>query len=53
MKAILLLLILALAGCAEDQSVTRWNDMWTDIKIRHQYEYYLKHQRPDCGYSKE
>jgi hypothetical protein len=42
MKAIIYFCVAALiTGCASDQaSVSRWNDMWLDIALRHKYEKY-------------
>jgi hypothetical protein len=42
MKAIIYICTAAMiTGCASNQaSVSRWNDMWVDIALRHEYENY-------------
>ena len=54
MKAIIYICVAGMiTGCASDQaSVSRWNDMWVDIALRHKYE---KHScaRALDGYSKD
>jgi len=42
-----------ITGCASNQaSVSRWNDMWVDIALRHKYENYSCAQALE-GYSKD
>jgi hypothetical protein len=42
MKAIIYICVAGMiTGCASDQaSVSRWNDMWVDIALRHKFEKY-------------
>ena len=41
-----------ITGCADQGYVRRWNDMWVDIAIRHQYEKYSCAHALE-GYSKD
>jgi hypothetical protein len=54
MKAIIYICSAAMiAGCASKQaSVSRWNDMWVDIALRHEYENYSCAHALE-GYSKD
>jgi hypothetical protein len=54
MKAIIYIFVAAMiTGCASNQaSVSRWNDMWVDIALRHKYENYSC-AHPLEGYSKD
>jgi hypothetical protein len=54
MKAIIYVFVAAMiTGCASNQaSVSRWNDMWVDIALRHKYENYSC-AHPLEGYSKD
>lgn len=61
MKTAIAIAALILSGCAthhwktQEERDARWNDMWTDIALRHKYESYLRHH-PYCplnGYTKE
>lgn len=54
MKAIIYICVAAMfTGCASNQaSVTRWNDMWVDITLRHKYENYSCAHALE-GYSKD
>jgi hypothetical protein len=54
MKAIIYIFIAALiTGCGSDQaSVSRWNDMWVDIALRHKFEKYSCAHALE-GYSKD
>jgi len=52
-KAIIHISVAALiTGCADQGYVRRWNDMWVDIAIRHQYEKYSCAHALE-GYSKD
>jgi hypothetical protein len=54
MKAIIYICAAAMiTGCASNQaSVSRWNDMWVDIALRHKYENYSCAHALE-GYSKD
>jgi hypothetical protein len=54
MKAIIYICAAGMiTGCASDQgSVSRWNDMWLDIALRHKYEKYSCAHALE-GYSKD
>jgi hypothetical protein len=54
MKAIIYIFMSALiTGCGSDQaSVSRWNDMWVDIALRHKFEKYSCAHALE-GYSKD
>jgi hypothetical protein len=54
MKAFIYICFLGLiTGCAANQAyIKRWNDMWTDIALRHNYQRYACANRLQ-GYSKE
>jgi hypothetical protein len=54
MKAIIYICVAGMiTGCASDQaSVSRWNDMWVDIALRHKYEKYSSARALE-GYSKD
>ena len=54
MKAIIYIFMAALiTGCGSDQaSVSRWNEMWVDIALRHKYEKYSCARALE-GYSKD
>ena len=53
MKAIIYFCVAGLiTGCADQGYVSRWNDMWVDIAIRHQYEKYSCAHALE-GYSKD
>ena len=54
MKAIIYICVAGMiTGCASDQaSVSRWNDMWVDIALRHKYEKYSCARALE-GYSKD
>jgi hypothetical protein len=54
MKAIFYICVAGLiTGCAPNQtSVSRWNEMWVDIALRHKYEKY-SFARALEGYSKD
>jgi hypothetical protein len=53
MKAIIHICVAGLiTGCADQGYVRRWNDMWVDIAIRHQYEKYSCAHALE-GYSKD
>jgi hypothetical protein len=54
MKAIIYICVAAVfTSCASNQaSVTRWNDMWVDIALRHKYENYSCAHALE-GYSKD
>jgi hypothetical protein len=54
MKAIIYICTAAMiTGCASNQaSVSRWNDMWVDIALRHKYENYSCAHALE-GYSKD
>jgi len=56
MKAIILICAAGvITGCADQTALNRWNEMWADIAIRHEYE---KYSCASCahaleGYSKD
>ena len=54
MKAIIYICVAGMiTGCASDQaSVSRWNDMWVDLALRHKYEKYSCGRALE-GYSKD
>ena len=53
MKAIIYICVAGLiTSCADQGYVSRWNDMWVDIAIRHQYEKYSCAHALE-GYSKD
>ena len=53
MKAIIYICLAGLiTGCADQGYVSRWNDMWVDIAIRHRYEKYSCAHALE-GYSKD
>jgi hypothetical protein len=54
MKAIIYICVAGMiTGCASDQaSVSRWNDMWVDIALRHKHEKYSCARALE-GYSKD
>jgi hypothetical protein len=53
MKAFIYICVAGLiTGCADQGYVSRWNDMWVDIAIRHQYEKYSCAHALE-GYSKD
>ena len=53
MKAVIYISIFALVtGCADQASISRWNDMWVDIALRHKFEKYSCAHALE-GYSKD
>jgi hypothetical protein len=54
MKAIIYIFVaVMITGCASNQaSLSRWNDMWVDIALRHKYERYSCAHALE-GYSKD
>jgi len=53
MKAVIYISIFALVtGCADQASISRWNDMWVDIALRHKFEKYSCAHSLE-GYSKD